>query len=71
MTERRAFMTRLPADEHEALKTVARFTGRSMNQVILVAVRAYLAEHPMEEVVKEAQEACERFEATLDRLRLR
>lgn len=71
MSERRAFMTRLPEDEHEAVKTMARLTGRSMNQLILLAVRAYLSQHPMEEVVKQAQEACERFEATLDRLRLR
>lgn len=41
--DRTAFLTRLPTEEHEALRNLAHFTRRSMNEIVTEAVRQYLA----------------------------
>ena len=53
------FPVRLPADEYEALKAYAFFTGKSMNAVVADAVGAFLA----------GPARREQFEAMVDRAR--
>jgi hypothetical protein len=41
--EKRQFPLRLPADDYNMVKSLAFFTGRSMNAVIVETVQHYLA----------------------------
>ncbi len=56
----RAITLRLPEGQREALRTLAFVEGTSINELILRAIRSYLA----------AQHRVERFESLLDRARL-
>lgn len=44
MTERQDFTVRMTPDEHQALRLYCATTGRSMNDVVLSAVRDYLTQ---------------------------
>lgn len=56
----RAITLRLPESQHEALRTLAFIEETSINELVLRAVRGYLA----------AQHRIERFDAMLDRARV-
>lgn len=58
--ETRAITLRLPEPQHEALRTLAFVEATSINELILRAIRGYLA----------AQHRIEKFEAMLDRARV-
>jgi hypothetical protein len=57
--EMRAITLRLPESQHEALRTLAFIEETSINELVLRAVRGYLA----------AQHRIEKFDAMLDRAR--
>lgn len=69
-TSTRTFSARLPEDDYEVLRAYAFFTGSSMNDVVLRAIRAYLAEHGrgvnLDSVV---ESSWAKFRERLDRLR--
>jgi hypothetical protein len=56
----RAITLRLPEADHEALRTLAFIEETSINEIVLRAIRGYVA----------AQHRIEKFEAMLDRARL-
>jgi uncharacterized protein (DUF1778 family) len=58
--EVRAITLRLPESQHEALRTLAFIEETSINELVLRAIRGYLA----------AQHRIEKFEAMLDRARV-
>ena len=53
MTERKDFLLRLSAEDHEALRTLAHFTNRPMSEIARAAVHAYLV-GPGREELREA-----------------
>jgi uncharacterized protein (DUF1778 family) len=59
-TGNRAITLRLAEGQHEALRTLAFVEGTSINELVLRAIRSYLA----------AQHRVEKFEALLERARL-
>jgi hypothetical protein len=42
MSERKDLLLRLPAEDHAALKNLAFFTDRSMNEIVCAALHEYL-----------------------------
>lgn len=40
--DRQEFLTRLPTADHQALRALAYFTGRSMNDIVCEALHGYL-----------------------------
>ena len=63
--ETRIFTARLPEAEYEALRSYAFLTATSMNDVVVGALRAFLAEHAREHDIDAARE---RFRSTVKRL---
>jgi len=59
-SETRAITLRLPESQHEALRTLAFIEETSINEIVLRAIRGYVA----------AQHRIEKFEAMLDRARV-
>jgi uncharacterized protein (DUF1778 family) len=59
-SETRAITLRLPEAQHEALRTLAFIEETSINEIVLRAIRGYVA----------AQHRIEKFEAMLDRARV-
>jgi hypothetical protein len=59
-SETRAITLRLPEAQHEALRTLAFIEETSINEIVLRALRGYVA----------AQHRIEKFEAMLDRARM-
>jgi predicted transcriptional regulator len=67
--ERQALTVRVPADVHEALKTLAMATNRRVNDIVLIAVRDYLAGEGHREAVDAfLHEAGENYKVALDKL---
>ena len=62
----RIFTARLPEAEYEALRAYAFLTATSMNDVVVSALRAFLAEHAREHDIDAARE---RFRSTVKRLK--
>lgn len=54
------FSARLPHDEYEALKAYAFFSRRSMNDVVIRAIRAYLTEASREQEIDTMVDAARR-----------
>lgn len=60
---------RVPVEVHEALRTLAMATDRSLNEVVLGAVRNYLAEKGHREAVTAfLREAQDQYRVALDKL---
>lgn len=67
--EARAFRLRMPQDLYDALKAAAFFTDRSMNELIVEAVQAHLAERVRSEQFEAMLDNGEaRYRAVLDKL---
>lgn len=67
--ERQALTVRVPADVHEALKTLSMATNRHVNDIVLVAVRDYLAGEGHREAVEIfMHEAVENYKVALEKL---
>lgn len=65
----RPFTTRLPQREYEALKAYAFFTGSTLGDIVLQAVREFLVNHGRDTAVETAvEERRRRFLETLERL---
>lgn len=64
------FTTRMPADEYEVLRSLAFYRNSSINDVVLKALRLYLAEHAADtELEGMVEEARRRFRSTVERMR--
>lgn len=42
--DRQEFLTRLPTEDHQALRALSYFTGRSMNDIVCEALHGYLVD---------------------------
>jgi predicted transcriptional regulator len=69
MSRMTGFTVRLEKDVYDAVRVLAWVTDRSLNEVVVAAVTAYVLAQPTSAVIEQAQQAYERFQATLDRLR--
>ncbi len=67
--EKVTFTVRISSDEHDALKVVASFKGKSMSDVNREALRAYLVAEAADGRIEQwAMAAGPRFRATIKRL---
>ena len=63
------FVLRLPTDEHEGLKIMASVTGQSMNDLVVRAIREFLAgSGKREEFEKILTKVSDRHRLVLDKL---
>lgn len=61
------FTTRMVVDEYKGLKAFAFLSQRSINEVIVTAIRSYLREHaPDDQLDAMIEEMKRRFRTTLD-----
>jgi predicted transcriptional regulator len=66
---RRTFPLRLPDDVYDAVKAMAFFTDRPMNDLILEAIRSYLAKQARSKLVRQMiADNDSRYRAALDTL---
>jgi len=64
------FTARMPMREYEALKSYSFYARRSINDIVLEALRDWLREHATEEHLEQLlTDARERFRATVEELR--
>lgn len=69
MSEVHVFTARMPEDEYEGLRAFAFLSQRSVNEVVLTAIRSYLREQaPDDRLDAMVEEMKARFRATLDDL---
>ena len=65
----KAFLVRMPAEEHQTLRIMSATTGRSMNDLVVRAVRQFLAGAGRDEEFEAASaKVGERYRSVLDKL---
>jgi hypothetical protein len=65
----KAFLVRMPAEEHQTLRIMSATTGRSMNDLMVRAVREFLAGVGRDEEFEAASaKVGERYRSVLDKL---
>lgn len=63
------FTARMPVDEYEALRSYAFFAGRSVNEVVVAAIRDFLTTHATDDLLDAmVEEKRTTFRRTLERL---